>query len=673
MKRTADTSAQSRPFVPVQPDELTAFSALDPLNEKLRVLEGELLDYAQSADAAVGLKARKLVRKIREFEPSVTFIGQVKAGKTTLVNAVAGWPDLLPADVNPWTSVVTSLHLSARHQRSSHRSAFRFFSQQEWGNLLQQGGRIGEIACRAGAAEEMAKVRQQLDEMREKSRKRLGKRFDLLLGQTHDYEKLDADLIKRYVCMGDDFWDGSDFSRERGQFADITKTADLWFSGPNLPIGLCIQDTPGVNDTFMIREQITLNGLRASRLCVVVLSAQQALSSVDLGLIRLISNVKARDIVIFVNRIDELSDPARDVPNIRISIAETLKKYDGPQDAEVIFGSAHWAHHAVSNTLDQIGAASADALMSWAEAEVTTADAAAAPRDIIWQLSGAPSLGNAIAQRIAAGAGDELIQKITSEMQNLQTGAAAFDRARHALEANAGHLALLQGDMAAQIDAIKQQTLANLQNELERACTTFDHRAENARRTFLERATADLVKHLDHYGENEVWSYDPVGLRMLLRSTYQVFGRSASKAATTQMAQAAGAVSDVLTHALGQNESPIQIVPTPVPTADAPVGLAQTIALDLKGSWWSRFWRSRRGYQAFAEDFANLIYEETASIPQTLRSDYVDAYCAVLQRALTEFMDDQREMILGIANSEPPSTSPSVKAIPPKQAYGAGR
>ena len=68
--------------------------------------------------------------------------------------------------------------------------------------------------------------------------------------------------------------------------------------------------------------------------------------------------------------------------------------------------------------------------------------------------------------------------------------------------------------------------------------------------------------------------------------------------------------------------------------ADAPVGLAQTIALDLKGSWWSRFWRSRRGYQAFAEDFANLIYEETAPIPETLRAEYVDAYCTVLERAL---------------------------------------
>ena len=54
----------------------------------------------------------RLQRELKEFEPAVTFLGQVKSGKTTLVNAMAGWADLLPTDVNPWTSVVTSLHLT---------------------------------------------------------------------------------------------------------------------------------------------------------------------------------------------------------------------------------------------------------------------------------------------------------------------------------------------------------------------------------------------------------------------------------------------------------------------------------------------------------------------------------------------------------------------------------
>ena len=103
--------------------------------------------------------------------------------------------------------------------------------------------------------------------------------------------------------------------------------------GPNCRCRLCIRDTPGVNDTFMIREQITIRAIRESRICVVVLAAHQALSSVDLALIRMIANVKSREVIIVVNRVDELPDPVNQVPEIRDSIVKTLTEFDGPKEA----------------------------------------------------------------------------------------------------------------------------------------------------------------------------------------------------------------------------------------------------------------------------------------------------------------------------------------------------
>ena len=126
-----------------------------------------------------------------------------------------------------------------------------------------------------------------------------------------------------------------------------------------------MRDTPGVNDTFMIREQITINALRGSRLCVVVLAATQALTSVDLALIRMISNVKSRDVIIFVNRIDELTDPVREIPEIRARIVETLKKYEGPTEADILFGCGFWASQAMDGELENLGRSSAEALLSW--------------------------------------------------------------------------------------------------------------------------------------------------------------------------------------------------------------------------------------------------------------------------------------------------------------------
>ena len=91
-----------------------AFSGLAPLVQEMRSLQAELDAVCGLGDAATDKAMRRLRHQLGTLEPAVTMIGQVKAGKTTLVNALSGHPDLLPADVNPWTSVVTSLHFAPR-------------------------------------------------------------------------------------------------------------------------------------------------------------------------------------------------------------------------------------------------------------------------------------------------------------------------------------------------------------------------------------------------------------------------------------------------------------------------------------------------------------------------------------------------------------------------------
>ncbi len=56
---------------------------------------------------------------------SISFIGQVKAGKTSLVNSLIAKPNFLPSDVNPWTAVVTRLFFNKPGGRIKAQS-FRF-------------------------------------------------------------------------------------------------------------------------------------------------------------------------------------------------------------------------------------------------------------------------------------------------------------------------------------------------------------------------------------------------------------------------------------------------------------------------------------------------------------------------------------------------------------------
>ncbi|MBY6122718.1 dynamin family protein [Mameliella alba] len=638
-----------------------AFDGFSDLAKRLADLDLRFSEMAQCGEESIAHQARDYRRQIRAFEPSVTFIGQVKAGKTTLVNALTGWPDLLPADVNPWTSVVTSLHMSPQLKPQDRRAAFRFFTNEEWDHLIRQGGRVGEIAARAGADTELEKVRAQLDEMREKSKARLGRKFQMLLGQIHDYDTFDQELIQRYVCLGDDFWEEADGSPDQGRFADITKSADLWFPGPDLPLSLCIRDTPGVNDTFMIREQITINALRGSRLCVMVLSAQQALSSVDLGLIRLISNVKSRDVIIFVNRIDELADPVSAVPEIHASILATLRRFDGPQEAEIIFGSGYWGHHAVAGRLDDLGSDSAEALVSWAEAHVTGALAHLPPQEIIWQLSGLPALGDAIAQRVEQGVGARLEQTLNVALDNLQTGKDISVPRDGSGRFEPRQPTMAAPDIAHQLDRIEDRACAALESHLARMHEAFANRSDNARRAFLGRATGSLVKHLEHYGEGEVWTYDPSGLRMLLRSAYKVFVQGAGKAGTEVLAGAAEDIGALYRTAFALETDGPAIKPPPLPSAPAPISLGQTIALDLRGSWWARFWRRQRGYHAFADDFSRLIHEETKPVVEALHHQCAAPFSQELRNTLTGFIQGQRDILTGLPQDSavsPHATAP---------------
>lgn len=627
----------------------SAYRGLAPLVRDLRSVDEALENLLRVGDADAEPAIRDLRRRLRAFEPSVTMIGQVKAGKTSLVNAMVGRPGLLPADINPWTSVITSLHVSPRIRESAQHAKFRFFSEEEWSNLLHRGGRVGELARRAGAENELETVRAQLEAMREKSRQRLGKSFELLLGQEHDYGYVDAELVERYVCLGDEVDHGHEPDHGQGRFADITKSADLFLAQRGLVWPLCVRDTPGVNDTFLVREQITVNAIRSSRVCVVVLSAHQALSTVDMALIRMIANIRARDVIIFVNRIDELADPAREIPEIRESIRATLKAQNGPVDAAILFGSAHWATKALAGEMHTLGKASSDALVNLAEHEARQGLIEANAEETIWALSGLPALGRAISERILDGEGRDMVEHLARAARNIAGGLVASRSLAAERMAGAETRTVAKDRLADAIAAIAQDAEAELTGQLDHLLASLDARLDSSRRTFLQRATASLVKHLEDKGEGQVWTYDPTGLRVLLRSGYQVFSAKATKASTEVYGRTATALEALFRGTFELPGGVFTLEAPPVPDTPAPVTLGQTIALDIKGNWWTRWWRRRRSYAAFAEEFSGMIDAEIAPMIAALRDDHARVFRTAAVDELRRFVAGQRITLMAMA------------------------
>jgi len=475
--------------------------------------------------------------------------------------------------------------------------------------------------------------------MREKSKERLGRKFEILLGSEHNYGYFDQELVERYVCLGDDFEDDLTISKSQGRFADITKSADLSMHQPGYPINLCIRDTPGVNDTFMIREQITIKSIRDSRICVVVLSAHQALSATDLGLIRLITQVKSRDVLIFVNRIDELANPALQVSEIRDSIQATLKQNKCSADAEILFGSGLWAEHAITGGVQTLPFASQKALENWAEHKEVAGPET--ENELMWFLSGVPDLLDAISERVSEGEGHDMLRSIASETGSLLTSVKAADNLEAKAQVGDAKLSVSVDHLRHMLDEIAAAADADLSDTLDCMTRDFSQRLERAHSTFLTRATDALAKHLELYGVDKPWTYDPTGLRMMLNSAYTIFGTKC-QGAFTRAAVAAGESYRALYHqALNLPQELFDPRLPSAPRIPPPVSLGQTIALDLRGSWWSGWWNRRKSFRSQAERFHELIAAETVA----LLNDLIQDQASVIQ-------NDMRAQLNGYTMSQ---------------------
>lgn len=624
--------------------------------EAFNDLRLEIEDLHYTIDDIEAIGGQKVARQVKRmgmeldaFAPAVTFIGQIKSGKTTLVNAAAGRPDLLPADVNPWTSVVTSVHLGHMRGEDDPVASFTFFDDDEWDRLIDKGGRIGELTERTGADKEQARIAAQVQHMREKTKERLGRRFEMLLGQTHNYNAIEDDLIQRYVCLGDDFDDGNEMNRQ-GQFADITKSAELHFEAPFLPVPLTLRDTPGMNDTFLMREQITISAIRESRVCVVVLSAHQALNTVDMGLIRLISSVKSKEIILFINRVDELADPMNEIPEIRDGLLKTLAEKNGPEDPLMIFGSAYWANMALLDQVDTMAQASQASMDAFSAMFPDGALDAMDQRSRAWVLSGLPQLYTAMGDRIGEAPGAKMLAHIRRKSANIVQSLRASSSIV-SLSTNSDQILKMPiEEVEETIREISQTAHRKLDLTLQDLFGSFSSRVDQANSRYTARALDALIKHLEENGDETVWNYSADGLRSLMRTAYTVMSTRFRKNVEQVLREVSQDMTDAITRMFDVEAKNFKVTPPEVPELPAPVGLAQTIALDVSTSMWRKWWAKRKGYRAYAADFQALIEAETEPMLNDLKGRQIEDVRSLAQTMMIDFLEEQANLILDICD-----------------------
>lgn len=226
----------------------------------------------------------------------IAVVGQMKAGKSSFLNAAILERDLLPKADTPMTAALTKI-VSA----SQNRAEVVFYSADDWATIEQRASEyarcyaeverrlleeqqtpspFAKIAPRKPSEEEIKRripeeVRSSL-ELVQKARER-GLNVQDYLGKTEVLDNIDsaahfASALHEYVGGG-------------GRFTPITKMTVLHVADPRLE-GLEIIDTPGFNDPVVSRGQITRSFLGQCDVIFLLSAVSQFLSATDMSMLR---------------------------------------------------------------------------------------------------------------------------------------------------------------------------------------------------------------------------------------------------------------------------------------------------------------------------------------------------------------------------------------------------
>jgi len=571
-----------------------------------------LRELLEPAGISLAFEARRLLER---QSCRIAVIGQIKSGKSSFINVLAGVPGLLPTDINPSTSAVTNVFFN-QASPTGHQALFRFYAEADWKSLSEGGGRLRELTQQLVPGFEPALLTHNITAMRSRAKMRLGSQIDALLGKSHAYDQISHDVLTKYVCA-------SELSGESeiGLYSEITQSADLYLPDGPFAFPVTITDTPGTNDPMLMRDEVTRSYLDKADAFIIVLTAQQPLSDNDVALLRILRGLHKDRIIVFVNRADELADYDRDVPILREFVRRKLSFEFPGIDVPIIVGSAKWgggmlpAPISLATGRKPVG----DSGFTQLTAELNRMLANSHCAFVIRQINtcfGEMTRASEVATR--------------KELQNLKS---AKSKAQLTAERIQYELQQLHGE---------QQRLAETQATIERSAQQFEQQLRRILIRNVDELKTSLRQAIDAQAANEryslvssilagkaprTWDCDCGALRRALSHTFA----KSFEATESQLVNVSSRVAVEL-RKLAAALLDTDAVPTPPSEIfDAvappnPSALGRNVFVDLDVSWWSQLWRTRPTTDERGEAVEQLIKSEFHPLIDELAQVYESAF-----------------------------------------------
>ncbi|MCX7725788.1 MAG: dynamin family protein [Chitinispirillaceae bacterium] len=262
------------------------------LNEKILTFYEE----AKSDGLIPETEFEEKKNRLHQDKATISIMGQVKAGKSTLINALFFEKDILPVSSIPMTAVLTELVYS---EDNPEKAEIEFLSEEDWNNILSISQDKVEDSFWTQEARNIVKsVKNNLkSELKE------------LLGGRRE---IDLNELKHYVTAD-------------GKYSPLVKKTKVYLK-ENILKSFNIVDTPGVNDPVLSREKKSLEFISKSDVVILVINSNRAFDEADSLLITRLHKVGVGKLIIVANKIDDILSEKENIEKIKKRIVEELNK-----------------------------------------------------------------------------------------------------------------------------------------------------------------------------------------------------------------------------------------------------------------------------------------------------------------------------------------------------------
>ena len=283
--------------------------------EKITQAYKKLIEYK-----FVPLKRRKITEKdieesIKELQEArfiVSFCGQIKAGKSTLLNALLFGDEILPAASTPHTAKITIIN----YAKEPYFEVI-YYTEKEWEDLKQ-------------------KLKEEKIEEDGEKTTYFDKYLKPQIANSIKHGVFEKQVIGKPKETIKDLSKLDDYVGAEGKFTPFVKEIHLYWPNEILK-QVTIVDTPGTNDPNPYRSKITEDWIHKSNAVVYVVYAGQAFSTADIDFIdKYLVGIDPALLVFAVNKMDMVNKSELEAWINKVREDETLKARGIMQDEDSV-------------------------------------------------------------------------------------------------------------------------------------------------------------------------------------------------------------------------------------------------------------------------------------------------------------------------------------------------